>query len=222
MSLNDDTSRKHLRSTLLSDDELRMQLLVDGQLDHSERSQWLLSIPEDSDQWRLIALRFVENQILDESLGESFIHQKAVGMVHLKPKPVTMTNLRSGFWWIAIAASLLFGMGIGMLFDSLADHRAVELAKKPINATAELANSGVPNESHRPKVIDDVLRLPLEDALARSIRPVSLDTHRAFLKAGYFVEESSELANVELPTGNSVKMPVRQIKIRYLGNAAFQ
>ena len=66
------------------------------------------------------------------------------------------------------------------------------------------------------------LRLPLEDALARSIRPGSLDTHRAFLKAGYLVDESSEIASVELPTGNSVQMPVRQVKIRYLGNAAFQ
>jgi hypothetical protein len=206
------SSKSDLRSSQLSDDELRLQLLVDGQLDHSERSQWLATIPVDSDQWRRIALHFVENQIIDEAIGCSKREPQQRPKLELTQNSDGQT--RQFKWaWLAVAASMLVGWFLGSQFFQ------PDLNTTTLNTSQSSIAEDVDQEDSSELV---GLRLPLEDALARSIRPVSLDTHRAFLKAGYLVDESSEIASVELPTGNSVQMPVRQVKIRYLGNAAFQ
>jgi len=233
-SQDSNPSAPQLRSALLSDDELRLQLLVDGQLDHSERSQWLGSIENDSELWRTIAIRFVENQIMDESLTQlAAPHSKPSRQSNMASSPVLAPQSRTQNtkWWLAMASSLILGLLLGsLLFQTgiFSDaNSTLSEGKKTNSAKPSESQSPVPdakqfNLNSAAQSNDDELRLPLEDALARSIHPVSLNTRRAFLKAGYFVDESSEIANVELPTGSSVKMPVRQVKIRFLGSAAYQ
>jgi hypothetical protein len=201
---------------------LRLQLLVDGKLDHTQRSQWLDSLAKDSDQWRQIALRFVENQILDEALQPD-------ALLATKPPYTKTTNDRQGpeqrrslpanVFWLAVAGSLLVGLLLGTLIPDGADRP--EIAKTVV--TEPVVHSDVESmDSGSIGRTDTVLNLPLADALARSATPVSINARRAFLKAGYYVDESQQIATVELPTGKSIQMPIRQVTVRYLGQNAYQ
>ena len=64
--------------------------------------------------------------------------------------------------------------------------------------------------------------MALAEALARSSTPVSAGFRRSLLEAGYFVDEVDKMAEVELPNGNSIRMPIRQVNIHYLGMSAYQ
>ena len=188
-----------------------IQLLADGQLSHDQRSRFLDSISDDPGQWRELALAFVENQVLNEALHENAqvnrIHrsQKA-DIVNMQQADASPARRMS---WLAVAASLAVGLLTGFLLFS---------GQSP---------ESVSGSSPRPEVGTDTAvevpdSIPLEEALARSARPVSLDARRELLRAGYFVDETRQVADVELPTGKLIQMPVREFKIHYLGNAAFQ
>lgn len=188
--------------------ELQLQQLVDGSLSHSERSNLLLSLGNDSPVWRDLALAFVQKQILDESLG------KPGAMVTTEPGKVALRKnhapLSRGWTYLAIVASLLLGLWLGSFFES---SNQSPLANQP-----EVANN---TQDPGPSEIQNN-QIMLADALARSVRPVSLDARRAFLKAGYVLDEQEKIADVQLPTGDLIQLPIRQFNVRYLGNAAFQ
>ena len=65
-------------------------------------------------------------------------------------------------------------------------------------------------------------KLRLAEALARSVKPISMEARRELLKAGYLINEVPQIANVQLPSGQAFEMPVRRFNIQYLGNAAYQ
>ncbi|MEM7453033.1 MAG: hypothetical protein AAF456_01645 [Planctomycetota bacterium] len=186
----------------------QIQLLVDGQLDHDERSRLLRSLADDSSQWREVALAFIESQILNEALN--FDDMSA--MVRAEKQPVQddvrlPSSRRTP--WIAIAVSLAAGLLCGFLmFRGPAPEAVTQSDPAPVVNNTE-SNA-------------DPDSIPLEEALARSARPVSLDARRELLRAGYFIDEIREVADVELPTGKLIKMPVREFKVHYLGNAAYQ
>ena len=204
-----------------TDDSLRLQLLVDGQLDHAQRSHWLDTLAHDSNEWRQIALGFVENQILSESL------QPVALLTTESPSEKTMKDGHSReqrphvsrHTWLAIAGGLLLGLILGTLVPDPAD--LPEVAKSvvvdSVNHSDSKSIKATSNEG-----TETVLNLPLADALARSTTPVSINARRAFLKAGYYVDESQQIANVVLPTGKSIQMPIRHVTVRYLGQNAYQ
>ncbi len=191
---------------------LQIQQLVDGSLSHSDRSNWLLSLDDDSTAWRDIALEFVQKQILDEALGATGVLLQPTSISEkdiitrskrpLKPLP-------AGTWW-AIAASLVLGLWLGSLLFSGGPESSVA-SRSP----ADRSNLAQPANL-------DNHQLLLADALARSVNPVSLDARRAFLKAGYVVDEQKTIADVQLPSGDLVQLPVRKFNVQYLGNATYQ
>ena len=187
--------------------ELQLQQLVDGSLSHSERSNLLRSLGNDSPVWRELALAFVQKQILDESLGkpETFLIEEPE--VTLRPNHATSSR---GWTYLAIVASLLLGLWLGSFFENSTNSPIAnqpEIAQKNLDpSSSEIQNN----------------QIMLADALARSVRPVSLDARRAFLKAGYVLDEQEKIADVQLPTGDLIQLPIRQFNVRYLGNAAFQ
>lgn len=191
--------------------QFQIQQLVDGNLSHTDRSQWLQTLDDDQLVWRDIALAFVEKQVLDEALsgiGDSApaprIDTPKVGGENHRPAKST----RQGTWW-AVAASLAMGLWLGSLFFS--DHQPNQVAS---------VNQPVPSNNLSTNSPND--HLMLADALARSITPVTPDARRAFLKAGYVVDEQKTVADVQLPSGDLVQLPVRQFNVQYLGNAAYQ
>lgn len=186
--------------------ELQIQQLVDGGLSHTERSKLLLSLENDSPLWREITLAFVQNQILNETLGTGSTAGAATQ--RNERGPVNVVSAR-GWTFFAIATSLLLGLWLGSFFGD---------STTPVAMNPDTIHQNVKTEL--PK--NDTNQMMLADALARSVRPVSLDARRAFLKAGYVLDEQEKIADVQLPTGDFIQLPVRQFNVRYLGNAAFQ
>ena len=187
-----------------------LQLLVDGGLNHSERSKLLLSLNNDSPVWRDMALAFVQKQILDESL-RGLGAATASENDHRSELAVRRSHPTSARGWnfLAIAASLLLGLWLGSFFEN----STTPMAMNPDSVHQDV-------NSDPPEINDN--QIMLADALARSVRPVSLDARRAFLKAGYVLDEQEKIADVQLPTGDMIQLPIRQFNVRYLGNAAYQ
>lgn len=193
----------------------KLELLIDGSLDLAEKNQWLRSLDEDSPVWREIAIGFLEHQVLDQALNDPIqLTTNLPGEKSAAPglQDATRTSSRSRprlMWWMALGACVLLGWSLG---------------SQPLDPSPSATNDDFTGQLQSPSEssLDKTGRLPLADALARSVQPVSVDTRRAFLKAGYILKERQQLADVELPTGDSIKLPIRQFDVRYLGNATFQ
>jgi anti-sigma factor RsiW len=189
-------------------DPTKLQMLVDGALSHDHRSELLRGLDDEPGAWRQIAIGFLEKQLLDETLSPA--GNPKMTPTEIREPVVEYHTTRSGpsrWGWLALAACLAIGIGLGSLIPRDAQPPAVA------------QNTDVRQPKAKTQT-DDSLRL--EDALARSIQPVSLDAHRQFLRAGYVVNESQKVADVTLPTGDLIQMPVRQVTVKYLGDAAFQ
>ena len=194
------------------ENQKRIQLLADGELSHDDRRQFLAAIEQDSELWREIAVAFVEKQVLDGALGAA--------PARLEPKrslPArnSDSNWRALPWWIGIAASLVLGLLAGALWNSNSTAPAIAEHSTSIERNNERTAPNDPSSESLPK-------LRLDEALARSVKPISMEARRELLKAGYLVDEVPQIADVQLPSGQAIKMPVRRFNIQYLGNAAYQ
>ena len=195
------------------ENQKRIQLLADGELSHDDRCQFLASIEQDSELWREIAVAFVEKQVLDGALGADRIKPEP-------KRPLPARNLDSNNRsalprWIAIASSLVLGLLAGVLWNS--NPTAPSIAQHSTSITGHGDNTAPSNTAS-----DEHPKLRLDEALARSVKPISMQARRELLKAGYLVDEVSQIANVQLPSGQAFEMPVRRFNIQYLGNAAYQ
>ncbi len=208
-----------------------LQRLADGELRQEQRTQILRAMPVDSGHWRELALAFVERQILDESLmGTEHIGETPSGGAGERPtlrlniQPVTnFTNGRSrqdrsargsarALWIAAIGASLMIGIALGNW-----------QSRSTSNATGPVAV--IPKAQVSPHPANDVQNpsgMPLAEALSRTTYPIPVDLRREMMKRGYLITELDQLSKVQLPTGQLVELPVRQVAVTYLGNETYQ
>jgi len=197
-----------------NENQKSIQLLVDCELSHDQRRQFLASLEDSSSLWRDLAFAFVEKQILDDSLGSNQSNiETATPLATRQPTP----KKQALPLWIAIAASLLLGLFAGTWWNN--NSTAPTMADGPTAIHSPDTTSATGNESNdgQPQ-----LQLQLDEALARSVKPISLRARREFLKAGYLIDEVPQMASVQLPSGQAIKMPIRQFSVQYLGNAAYQ
>ena len=189
-----------------------IQLLVDGELSHDDRCQFLSTIDRGSELWCEIAVAFVEKQILDASLGGNPADiETAAPLATRQPTP----KKQALPLWIAIAASLLLGLLAGTWWNS--NTNAPSIAEGPTVTRNQDTTTASGNESNGGQP-----QLQLDEALARSVKPISLQAKRELLKAGYLIDEVPQMASVRLHSGQAIEMPIRQFNVHYLGNAAYQ
>lgn len=205
------------------DNQVLIDQLVDGELNHSTRSQWLSKLDPDSPLWRDLALAFVEKQVTDEalcgfSMPAATIQQKPVGS-HinttgiLAPHSAVHTRTENRRWrpllWLAgLAACLLAGVFIGKQSVSRPNMTVVE-------------NNDGSNESSN---LDASAKstTDLADALSRSVAPVPVEFRRALMKAGYSLHDRRTITNVTLPSGGQIELPIRDVDVTYVGLDSFQ
>ena len=195
------------------ENQKRIQLLADGELSHDDRRQFLAAIEQDSELWREIAVAFVEKQVLDAALAADQIRLEPN---YSLPARNSDSNNRSALpWWIGIAASLVLGLLAGVLWNSNPTAPSIAQHSTSIVRNNDRTAPNDPASESHPK-------LRLDEALARSVKPISMEARRELLKAGYLINEVPQIANVQLPSGQAFEMPVRRFKIQYLGYAAYQ
>jgi hypothetical protein len=102
----------------MSMNELHLQKLVDGELTDEQRAQLLsqLQSAESVENWRTLALSFVENQVLSQALA----HLESPPMAQPVREMPAHSPVKTPFWkrrvhpWMSVAASLLLGVSMGI------------------------------------------------------------------------------------------------------------
>jgi hypothetical protein len=212
--------------------QARIQQLVDGEVEHGERSRLLRSIPDHSPLWRELALAFVERQVFDESLGAPTANRRdensgldsglkiLLSIADSHPngavRPISRHSAKrtSAMFWTAIAGCLALGLILGEVHGRRIG--GIPIPNENL-ATAELGERGEPIEAARAGE-----GIPLADALSRASHPIPVDFRRALMKQGYLITELDRPSKVRLPSGQLVEIPLRQVAVTYLGNATYQ
>ena len=135
-----------------------------------------------------------------------------VGANERSSKP---TRNRSGrIRFLAIAAGLCVCLLGGFLVGSnRTKNFATDATRIPVGSHPD-RTTDLQTDSVRSNDSDSV---ELSDALARSVIPIPSKFRHALLKSGYSVSDVSRITEVKLPTGSSIKMPIRQVDIHYVG-----
>ncbi len=185
-----------------------LQRLVDGELCSDERADVIRQLDQYPDGWRRVALEFLHQQLLNQAIGDDVADHlpasQQIGAIESKP---TMPRILNKYWTnpIATVVILLLMVSLGYSLAQLGNR---------FDAVAEDSSAAIQAESES--------KLSLADALAKCVTPVPDSFRREMLSAGYFLVEDQQLAQVTLPTGGTIEMPVRQFDIHYIGEAAFQ
>ena len=119
---------------------------------------------------------------------------------------------RPAAWILALSIFVVLAASLGYAAGRLA----------PIRPTPEGESVDESSVLARARPAAESKGLRFEDAVARSATPAPDSFRARLLQSGYFVDENHTLASVTLPTGEQVEIPIRQVNVRYLGNAAYQ
>jgi hypothetical protein len=226
-----------------SNDDIRFDRLVDGELSAGERRALLESLDARPDGWRRCALAFLEAQSWRRELG-LLAGDEAV--VTTAPMPAARGREKlahhgwSGLHWLGLAASLALAFGLGLLSHQ---RDPAGIAQTGPAATEQLVSvpppgkpaptAGQPNNALNLWVRDDSgqlrrVRVPLVDAQAID-RELGLefqsgvpdDLRNQLQNQGYAVESKRQYAPLWLENGRPMVVPVEDTKIVPVSNRVY-
>jgi hypothetical protein len=190
-----------------------LQRFADGELDDDQRNALLRAIDNEPVRWRELALAFVENQLIDQALGDNRDTAGPVRLGAISRAPVSratghsLSLQRRLLTKFTLAASLVCSAAAGYLFGATwsLDSAIVETAMEPGSQA----------------MVDDV-EMDFEEALARCSAPLFELSRDRLLAAGILVDPADRVMPVELPNGQRIEIPVRSYRVHYLGTSAYQ
>lgn len=227
--------------------QTKIQLLVDGELSHGDRSSFLKTLADDD--WKSVAIAFVEQQVFHETLGNGIQVGGEPSSPHAntaklgqhgfeipsgntprpKSNPIKFNPVLS---FGLVLASLVAGVLIGVFGfagsgegtpDGHGRRTALVGGVDPFETNSDAHLDAHSNANSNANSSAETKRAySLSEAMARSTLPIPTGFRREMLKAGYLVSENRETATVDLPIGGSVEIPIRTIEIEFLGLAAYQ
>ena len=188
-----------------------IQKLVDGELSHNDRSQWMSGLTDGSETWRELALAFVEKQVIGEALEgiTTEVPKAFVAPKNQIEETGSQRRARTLIWLVGLTACLLAGVFIGAQYAAQ-------------NSDSVVVNQDINSQPPKQNIQEQDTAIGLADALSRSGSPVPNEFRRALLKAGYSLRDGQTIANVTLPTGGQIELPVRDVDVTYVGLRAFQ
>ncbi len=170
-------------------DPLQLQRLVDGELSVEQTQRLLHEANESPDQWREIAVGFVENQTWNHAF--QLPELDLVPVVASQPineisnaKPTTSRHAGSNLSWLVMAASLVAAAAIGYMFSEIQSRNlpgpiAVSETLAPRPLLANLPTEQLHDDAHPQMTQADYhLELPAEQlgelGSAGPLKPVPL------------------------------------------------
>jgi hypothetical protein len=228
--------------------ELEIQRLVDGELGLADHQALLRRLELSPGAWRRVALAFVEDRVWRTACRE----EDAAGASDTDAPGVRVTPVRTAAaarprktprttWWPAIVASLLIGVGVGLIADGLRRDPDAVVANnhgQPGSATGEgqAAGDGQANgtrwETARPVLNvelaadaigqDQSVEVPVYDPaevrgdLWRSNDMVPERVREFLSRSGYRVEEARRVYTIPLDDGRQIAIPVDSVDVRYV------
>lgn len=192
--------------------EILIQQFADGELGEEARRSVLLQLESNPEQWRGLALAFVEVQLWNQALEEEVAYRQPVSSdLTITANSPSSTNQRRP----VLAFALLLVVAASAAIGFLAGNNSVDSEGASSSQTEIVRNA--PSD-----VQPATAEMPFEEAVARSVTPVPASFRSRLLQSGYLLDENHKLTAVTLPTGEQFEIPIRQVSVRYLGNAAYQ
>ena len=206
------------RQTPDPSEERLLDLLVDGELGDAERRSLLLRFENQPNGWRRCALAFLEAQ----SWRDAFRPVSASSAVGAKPEPMPRPvarkrpYLRSTASLAGLAASLVaaFTLGWGLHKMPADSARSVSIAAENKAATVEPVDPPLP----QPLVVAVQEASPSQPDNATT--PSDLIV-RQWEQKGFRAETQTHLMSMELEDGQRVTVPIREVRLQYVGDRTY-
>jgi hypothetical protein len=221
------------KTNLPADDDARFHRLVDGECTGEEYRQMLAGLDEEPGGWRRCALAFLESQALERDLSAA---RREVDLPPVSVQPADFARSYAWGTWLAIAASFLLALGLGIslrgwpLFtnDNLVDNAAqpTKAVRSQPDGLANDRRSGDSPLGNLTLVVDgaggardEAINLPIFDARTAAERlsfehsALPPDVRKALERTGHRIESRQGLVPVVLQDGRQVVFPVEQFQI---------
>jgi len=219
--------------TGISEEERLLDRLVDGELPERERRELLVRLEKVPDGWRRCALAFLEAQTWRQALataaGTDELPGRCVVLTGetpvLRAVPPALPGERQGrkriFWrpvarLTGLAAGLAFAFALGWTYHGGLEQTAPSpdvnrqsgsVADRSVQPPGEAAAKVATKHTSPSK--------PAEAAAA--IGPIVKNLQQR----GYSVETEQRLVSMESKDGRKVKLPVQEVRIRYIGDRIY-
>jgi hypothetical protein len=210
-------------------DDRLVDRLVDGELADAERRELLLRLEREADGWRRCALAFLEAQNWRQAFGPLVASDLAPAMggeagvessnarhpVHSRGVAALGAGHRPRSWR---AVARLTGLAAGLAAAFALGWGVHSPPEKP--ATYDSANQqAISSESPEPAPVKVAAR---ESEPWKSTEPDQLDPIvKRWEQRGYSVELQQRLLSMELKDGRKINVPVREVRLRYVGNRTY-
>jgi len=173
--------------------DLRLDLLVDGELNDFQREQLLLQIDRDPAQWRTLAIRFLQRQTEKESVRKLMAGSNLIPteVVPAKRPLIGYVGMRR---FVAVAASLFIAVGSALI---------TFIAVRPADATPVVLHTTLPTDATNS-----------DSPFSVSVPLIKADENSKFIPAAnrstrsvYVVQPDGSGGAIVIPV-NTVKAPV--------------
>lgn len=226
---------------------LELQRLVDGQVSHAQRAQWLQDLAPQDPQWRTLSLLLLEDQALAKEISGSQM-TKILAPVDLAPTdahghkshllPNSKSNSKSNsndrkhLWSTMLACSALFVIGLysGYLGRYLTTNPNPVSTQPATNSIAESNQflKSLPYDSPLRVRVESPSGMPIEIPLvdAREIDPQwiiannSLEIaklNQQLKRRGYEMDAKPKIYSGALQDGRRFVVPVHDVSLKPFG-----
>ena len=230
-------------------DDRRFDRLVDGELSEAERRELLAGLDNEPGGWRRCALAFLEAQCWKDAFRTLAGQQRpSAAVVQAAPRKRSAW-LHRGEKAMALAAMFLVALLLGSWLQqwrtpagipAMGGGSQVATAKVPSlpgpgpmlvppGPASEgpwqmvtLAPSMGTSDDGTPIQLPAMERKNVDDNWVRSVpAAVPDDVLQALHRSGYQVQQRRELVPVPMKDGRRLLVPMDQVEVRYVGNAAY-
>ncbi|MCG8653151.1 MAG: hypothetical protein MI861_25145 [Pirellulales bacterium] len=190
-----------------------LQRLLDGRLSADERELLLAQAEQCPENWRTIALAFVEEQVLREVLGDLTAQGKMDMDIVLSEKQPAVAGGRAKWSRLAQAAAVLLVLGVGAAIGRFGWAPTAEDAggyvmlawpESPASAAVDAAPAKLTSQDTWQSAAQ-LLSTPLFDEESR----------RVFQRHGFTVSEEPVIYMVKDRGGEHYVIPHRRASLRY-------
>lgn len=227
------------RRELPIDDDTRLDLLVDGELNEPDRRELLAGLDDEPGGWRRCALAFLEAQSWRHEMP-ALMHEPRVAVEKEKPatllKMLSSPGARKFVSRMALAASFLVAFSVGLIMRGAWNPPVGDMGTGNRVAVEERDRGGdklAPSDTLLAGNDTDVLD-GRHDEDADVLQPFNSppETHtvmhgggqipsqvvQALERMGYKVEQSREFWTIDSGEGSRGFVPVDKTDIRYVGD----
>jgi hypothetical protein len=193
--------------------------LVDGELPEVERRALLLQLETEPGGWRRCALAFLEAQTWREAFGP--LADPVPDAVRTLPAVPIHQGRRPSSWRpVARLAGLAAGLAAAFALGWAWRGRPVETAPDAPGAQGVASVPAAPSQPPQPAPIDLPTREARPSRPAEQPAPLEQVVQR-LEQRGYQAETQKRLISMELKDGRKIDVPVREVRVRYVGGRTY-